>query len=375
MKKSTIFPALALSSLVTLPIDALASHKSWILQNSGSKCSLDTSNGEEDFGTALSWNPVDPNSTAYHNVVCPFSLAGRWASSGNYNFGANKRAQLYNAMVYAMVPTGQAMNCVVRGRMENDNLYFGASHWNTSTGLTTIFLNSLRNDWGGELQSHRNEELESLDVVCSMPPYASIIGYKLRTCQFNTDSCRGLGDEVPSDADGTGPVGPISATQTSGIECTATNSYGDIRIGVDGAKNYLSTPPDEGAEIVCPMTPPSDDTYTHARTMSFTKIYYTPYGPNSAQGGCAATWPPTCPSCSLEALDKEGNWRASGQFDYGGSKGGGTEYLELPFSSQRLENVREISMVARCILPPLQTIVGVSSIATQTRILQGVGGP
>ena len=264
MNKSSIFAALAFAALAAFPNNASATHKNWVLKNAGNQCSLYRSDGKEWYGSSLWWSPPSgTTSNAY--ATCPVSLSGRWGNSGAIPFSPNRKAQVMHAMVYANAQQGKAITCTARARMYNNFLYWGVAGSATSAtpaGNVTVFVNSARNDWGGDLQTHRNEEIVSLDIGCTLPPWSGIDGYKVKLCQFNTDRCRDTGGTAPTDSDATNNMdSKYTAVQTSAIECVAQNDYGDIRRSADGIKNHLTSWTGEDY-VQCPLTPPSDDSDT-----------------------------------------------------------------------------------------------------------------
>lgn len=352
-----VFPLIAFFGGV-----AHATHKNWLLRNSGAACSFSKPVvAEEWYDTSLNYYKYPPTSPDRY-AVCPVSLAGRWGSSGAISFQPVRNAKAMWANVYAYHPgtAGRVISCKAVARLgSTGSLYYSRSATATGQGHKRLSFMTVAQDWGGDLETNESLTLMSLDFGCTIPPDARINGYKVKICQRGGACDDASGND--NDLDST--EGLFSPVQVSGIECTAQNHYGTFKRSENGIKNHGTVFTGED-KVLCPIAPPADDSYEHQRTVQRARVYFR--GNNKGWTGCAAS--NSCPACYIVASDRAGNYYMSQLMDVPTA---GAGYVEQK-SGERFATKQEIGLAFKCEVPPGYTIVGGTAELSVTRISGGI---
>jgi hypothetical protein len=203
-----------------------------------------------------------------------------------------------------------------------------------------------------------------------MPSGAGIAAYKVRVCQSPYNPY--CNDNRGNDLDRYDTDHQTSFVQESGIACVPANNGqpGQWVRDMRGITNNNPNP-HEFDEIECGLTEPADDSYEHNRTLSApfvpfseltTRVYYT--------GGSSATCVQdyTCPACWLTWHDRySGNSGTTDYFQVGSDYKG--SFVAIPSNTVvGYENWISIT----CNVPPMQTVVGITSTMTLTRVSGGI---
>ena len=254
------------------------------------------------------------------------------------------------------VNSGSTVTCQAVAQKDTTSIYYSPQRTGSGSAGKVALINTASN-WGGGLESNETQPIVSLNYECILPAWQAIAGYKTKLCQRADwcDDTNGNDNDVDSCfGNGSCRWAPV---QTSAIECMAENPYGDFRRNETGIQNYGTV--NTGEDYVnCPITPPADDSYEHPRDVRSSRVYISPPGWN----GCAAAG--ACPQCRLEWIDKTGAFYVSNYFEYGGPG-----YVE----QQGFEHVsQDVSMTVQCQVPPGQSVLGVTSEMTVTRISGGI---
>lgn len=314
--------------------EARATHKSWLLKNSGAQCVLQHPARDDAYPGI-----VENGERAEVFVSCSVTLAARGGSSA----GPRVLTRTWLAAKQARVFIKQVRSrfwCQARAEDFFGNVYWGAKRWSSGNGVQVIDLIEDERDWGGTLGLGPNY-IRQLDFECrigggraSNP--AQLFGYDVAICQ---NSSRAWCTTVRVD----GP-GRQSWVQGNGIECAASTADGGrfLRRSVYGIKN-------EGTDrhsVHCPITQPADDSYEHDRQIYTLEVAYA--GPR--------------PSCRIESFDQRGVLHSSPPLEPGDILRPSTLELPAVFTSGI-----EKSLAVRCDLPPNSTIEGYLARMSVTR--------
>lgn len=311
-----------------------ATHKAWLLKNSGAQCVLQYPRGNDAYpGIIENTEPFG----VY--VSCSVTLAGRGGSSDNGNPAPTwlraKQARIFVEDVRS------PFWCRARAEDVFGNVYYSAGKWSPGHGFRIIDLIDDERDWGGSLELEEDGFFRQLDFECrlgsrrSASAPAKLFGYDIAICQNrSTDRCTTVSIN--------GPEGR-STVQGNGIECAASTADGGrlLRRSVLGITN-------EGEEeysVHCPITQPADDSYEHSRKIYSMEVAYTG----------------RMPGCRIESFDERGNLRRSPTLVPDTLW---PNTLALP---DAFETGTEKSLALRCELPPRSTIEGYVSSLSVTR--------
>jgi hypothetical protein len=326
---------------------ASAHHEAWVMRDSGAQCSFTTPEGNwrDDYYDGLyNWAP-------YRRwMSCPVSLSARWASSPPRAYPPGVWAAASTAAVYVYnAVAGVPFYCAAQAQMASGAVLFSRTVWDTQQGDRRLMPNDNRN-WGDTLEAAKFEKLNSLELVCLVPPNGSgVYATKVRMC-IRTGDC------VPGDnsGEGTGQPRGTGTVQVSGIACMASNDDNLVRSEF-GATNV-------GAgyvDAVCPIAPPAYDTFDiSARNVSRIGVKYTP-PPGSSD----------VPTCQLHARMRDpGNWPSpaidkvvSPAFTRHPDR---DEVILSNFSVGTAANQTsraDIGLAVRCSLPPGYTLQGITA--------------
>jgi hypothetical protein len=349
---------------------ASASHKAWVLKQGGGECAFQSpqfdSSLQGDGGDLVLSNRRNYSRTA----VCPIVAAGRWGSSGTTAFGVTRWAEAKRAWVH--VYNGHstaALTCqaVARLRVSNTpggSLYFGTARSVTGQGYHTIELVTGVDDpathpwttWGGSLETNEGARIRSLDFQCTLPANAgnpsNIRGFGVATCQKLQDCYEfGLRNEA---------AGNEVSIQGNGASCSS--QHRGVFRGADG----LATSLGGATPLVCPIIPPSQDSYEHGGFLKRLRVYYA-----GAVGSPGCEGNGTCPNCFLRwERATDGLWRSSNTFVWNAAG-----YLEMPQTANGDSDPNAMSVWSTagisCWVPSGQRIRGYTAWASQTKVTGG----
>jgi hypothetical protein len=172
--------ALALSSA-----PAGATHKSWYLRNGGASCQ---SNTAQRPGLIVSDGAIVQQGEGAGSVVCPVTLAGRFASSSGPAFPMAEWAIAnYSTMYVIDGAPSDDFSCSASAISVSGGGYWGRSVSSSGVGTATLELYDLpTRSWGGTLGSG-NITVRGLGVRCWLPANSEILGYRVNICQYNTN--------------------------------------------------------------------------------------------------------------------------------------------------------------------------------------------
>jgi hypothetical protein len=315
--------------------DAEASHKAWLMKNSGASCVREyPASGDLYPGIIENYE----NFGVY--VTCPVTLAARSGSSSPVSSRKTWLAAK-QARIHYKQPNSPFW-CQARAVDSSGSVFYSRGRWSAGTGLRTIELIDSEYDWGGSLEAVDQNTFNQLDIECRVGSRnssnytpAELLGVDVATCQ-NAATCTTVRSDSPAGS---------SWVQGSGTECgtTGLHSVPYLTRGVQGLTN-TDTQAWHGAH--CPVTTGSDDSYDHSRIIYNAYLYY---------AGSAA------PSCILVSWDQNGN------------KQYGNWLTPDPLQSNRLRHPGsfnaglERSLVFECVLAPNSTINGWSVMQSTTR--------
>src|SRR5262245_51473951 len=309
--------------VIGLSAPAYATHKAWLLKNSGGQCALEVTTRNDVYTGTID----NPNPWGLY-VTCPVTLAGRGASSNpvvsEKTWIASKQARIFFKKV------NSPFWCRARAEDVYGNVYFGDNnHWsNANLGNQSLNLVNNENDWGGMLEPNEAAYIEQLDIECrigsgSAANPAKIYGYDIASCQ-RQQQCT----TVNSDNSG-----PQLFVQGSGIECSPGTSTAATYLQRSelGMKNVGAST----QTAYCPITQTADDSSEHNRQVQFVNLFYTG----------------VMPTCRLEAIQADGTLVNSSNFVYQSL----WNRLELPAG---LTTDFEKSLAIKCDVPPGSVVEG-----------------
>lgn len=316
-----------------------ATHKAWLLKNSGMQCVLQNPTGDDAYpGIIENTEPFG----VY--VSCSVTLAARGGSSNNGNPAPTwlraKQARIFVEDVRS------PFWCRARAEDAFGNVYYGAGKWSPGHGFQIIDLIDDERDWGGSLELEEDGFFRQLDFECrlgsrSASAPAKLFGYDIAICQNrSTDRCTTVRVDRRRGR---------STVQGNGIECSASTADGSrqLRRSAFGSTN-------EGAEaysVHCPITQPADDSYEHNPQIHSLKVAYTG----------------RTPGCRIESFDERGDLHTSPPLERDTFR---RNTLRLPAGA--FDVGTEKSLALRCDLPPRSTIEGYVSEVSVTRKSGGI---
>jgi hypothetical protein len=343
---------------------AHATHKSWVLKNSGGQCFF-TSYSGVDSDLPSNRMEISNWSTSARYAICPLPLSARWGSSaGAAIFSPPRwaRAMTGKAVIVNNNTAGSVFDCVARARLADESIYYSRLATTTTTGPQALRV-AIDSDWAGILEAAEGSALKSLDFECRVPANNAgnpsyINGYHVKICQF-TQQCNATGDDEGPPLEGLDFDGDYAYVQTNGFECMATDRYEADMVtreyqGIKNTASYRHL-------VFCPITPPADDSWWHQRKVEKARVYYkNSNGASSPAPECFLEWRQH--SASLYSLvDAWSNNFVLQQ---------GTDYVEQPTSTISIGV--DVALGVGCFIEPNQTIKGVTARLSLTRITNGI---
>jgi hypothetical protein len=361
MKKFTLIGLVA--SLLLMTGLAAATHKTWMLKNSGANCVWATPSTNDRLGIAYLYNYT----TSSRMAICPVALSGRWGSNGpgGYGFNAKRWGAVRSAIVYGQRQGAgyRTLSCSGWMKASNGSNYFSQTVYNSGDlGMAKMviaseqepFLNPPSVGWGGTLEANEGLTAVSLDYYCSVPDRSAILGYKAQTCQTYEDCYEG---QDPEYANGSGVAG--SWAQTSGIECAPTS---DSPTNIWWSHRGMTVTGNSPLTVFCPITPVADDTHEINREVRYTTVRF---AGGSASSSCVSSG--TCPSCRLMWFGRDGLQYNSPPFAIDSA---GNSKVAQSFTDKY--NVgREVSLGVECRVPSGVSIEGLYSYVTRAGVTDG----
>jgi len=277
---------LCLAALVATGVasnEAEASHKAWLMKNSGVSCVRQYPEAG-DYYPGMVQNK-DPWGVY---VTCPITLAGRSGSSSDPKSSAKRWLAAKQARIHYK-QTSSPFWCQARAENSFGSVYYSRGRWSAGGGVRTMDLIDNEYDWGGALEAAETGDFTQLDFECRVGsrgsgrfPDALLYGVDVATCQYQ-DECDSVHEDVSQNSE--------STVQGSGIECAPASSWsaGQLQRTVNGFYN----PHDElWGSLSCPITTASDDSFESVRHVHLAHVYW--------EG-------PRAPSCRLVSWDAQGN--------------------------------------------------------------------
>ena len=157
---------------------ASATHKSWVLRELGSSCFISSpqphakGNGSFTMYKDTGWD-----------MVCPVTLSGMFASTGQLSFQIPQWAAALDGVVYVYNASAQStVRCSATVIAWNDSIYWSGEVASVGQGYKSVTVNSNASDWGGSLGSG-SVSIESLQYKCIVPKNSTVLGHSTRICQ------------------------------------------------------------------------------------------------------------------------------------------------------------------------------------------------
>ena len=360
MKTALLFSLFAVVVVSLTAGTALATHKSWVLKNGAADCSFfDPGNAEHVQGS------ISNSLSVARTLICPVALSARWGSTASPIFAPMRGVPAMSAIVYTY-KAADILFCNAAGVTDFGSMYFsGSAVAPSGVGPMKLVVASSSN-WGGDLETNRMLVYKSLDFSCNIPAIhpqngrTEVYGYKVKICQLQSDCSDGRLDHD----DGVDSRERITYVQNSGFECSPAESWDVPHVTREfgGMRNTGTS----RAGVICPITPPADDSYEHNRQTTNTKVYYKG---GAADSNCVANQ--TCPECYLEWVDRNGGLSQSSVFavePFQGyvkqvSAGGGSDPNFMG---------TEVQSHMHCWLPTGVTLSGTTAVMSLTRISGGI---
>jgi hypothetical protein len=254
---------------------AFATHKSWVLKNSGANCRFAEYQPGESVANNVDLENTRSSATA-RTAVCPITLASRWGGR-NPTTGATIStpvtwAAVRSAKIVVSKPTNAALACGVSARKTNGTLFFSRRVSTTGTGTQELQIiqrvNGV-NKWGpfqpNDLDPEKASSFEAMFFECTVPsvPGTKIHFYHINLCHNTTMECTGDGEGTSSTPNVSNCTLDTSWSQSSGIECMPTSATDQSMLRHTGG---ISNFGDGNKSVFCPITPPPDDSWRSGHT-------------------------------------------------------------------------------------------------------------
>lgn len=158
---------------------AFATHKNWVLRNTGSQCAFATPGLGTDNHSSGTFNGA-----SYARFAnCPVSLSARWGSTSSPSFAPPLSGAAMSAVVYVVNnAAGQELYCMARARMGSGgqlgSLYYNRTVTRTAggDGLVSVAYGS---DWAETMEPNQALTMRSLDLECRIPAnFSGVYAYK-----------------------------------------------------------------------------------------------------------------------------------------------------------------------------------------------------
>jgi hypothetical protein len=191
MKHPKRLAALLPLAFVLLSANAWGTHKAWMLHDAGATCQPSSSSYDADIryslGEVSNWNPSS------RSVVCPVTLAGRFAASsdpflGPYSMTQSMRARDGDVFVYDGSSNGN-ISCYAYSMAQTGGAYYSRSVSSSGTGAQTIHVYDTPNETWGSGMANNDIAIRSIGYRCSLPQWSSIYGYMVNLCQISAAGC------------------------------------------------------------------------------------------------------------------------------------------------------------------------------------------
>jgi hypothetical protein len=167
-----------------LNASAGATHKSWLLQDTGATCQAATAPPNSfvyDNGA------IRNDATASWSVLCPVTLAGRFGAStspnGSFSMAQWARAREGTVQVND-TSSSSNVSCYLQVAADTGSVYYSRSVSSSATGAQTLQVYDKTNGtWGGGIGNGSTIIVRAMGYRCSLPPQSLVYGYSVNICQ------------------------------------------------------------------------------------------------------------------------------------------------------------------------------------------------
>ena len=183
--------ALGCLALLGFSSDAWATHKAWLLIDSGTSCQPSLSGPD----VVYSYGAIRNNGTSTKGVECPVTLAGRYGAStsvvGFFPMTQSMRARSGRVHVYDG-NSSQNVSCFAYTLASNGASYYSSSVSSSGLGGQSLIIHNdpqgAPGTWGNTM-ANIDVAIRALGYHCSLPTETFVSGYDVNLCQVSSSEC------------------------------------------------------------------------------------------------------------------------------------------------------------------------------------------